>query len=128
MNERKSDRYDVSGLAEVQFEPGSNNKVLRNQPGIISQSEMDIVEAVALERTVDKVKDLYDEAHQFSSNDIQDIHHLWLGEIYEWAGQYRQVNLSSEGITYAAASQIPKLMNDGPPGKCSSPELRAHDE
>ncbi|MFV1957467.1 MAG: Fic/DOC family protein [bacterium] len=112
MTERKRDRYDVSELVEAQFEPGSKNKVLINQLGIISQSEMDIAEAVALERTVDKIKDFYDEAHQFSSKDIQDIHNLWLGNIYKWAGQYRQVNLSSEGITYAAASQIPKLMDE----------------
>ena len=30
---RKGDRYDVTGLAEAQFEPGSDHQVLRNKPG-----------------------------------------------------------------------------------------------
>jgi cell filamentation protein len=44
------DRYDVSDLPEAQFEPGSNDQVLRNRLGIISKQEMDAVEARALER------------------------------------------------------------------------------
>jgi cell filamentation protein len=112
MTDKKKDRYDVSGLIEAQFEPGSNDQVLKNHQGITSKPEMDIAEAVALEQTMDKIKDIYDEAHKFSSKDIRDIHKRWLGEIYEWAGSYRQINLSSEGITYATAAQIPKLMDE----------------
>ncbi|NOY86680.1 MAG: Fic family protein [Deltaproteobacteria bacterium] len=112
MTDRNKDRYDVSGLVEAQFEPGSINRVLKNLLGITSKPEMDRTETLALERTVDKVKDIYDEAHQFSLEDIRDIHKLWLCDIYKWAGSYRQVNMSSEGITYATAAQIPKLMDE----------------
>jgi cell filamentation protein len=33
-----------------------------------------------------------------------------LGEIYEWAGEYRQVNVSKDGFPFAAAAKIPSLM------------------
>ncbi len=40
-------KYDVSGLPEAQFEPGSSGRVLKNLLGIKNQREMDRVEAVA---------------------------------------------------------------------------------
>jgi len=45
---KKGGRYDVSGLAEAQYEPGSNDRVLRNLLGIVDPDEMDRVEARAL--------------------------------------------------------------------------------
>ena len=47
------DRYDVSGLPEAQFEPGSNGQVLKNRLGITSQQDMDVAEAMALEQAMD---------------------------------------------------------------------------
>jgi cell filamentation protein len=38
------------------------------------------------------------------------MHRLWLGKIYVWAGEYRWVNISKDGFAFAAASQVPKLM------------------
>jgi hypothetical protein len=46
-------RYDVSGLVEAQFEPGSNNAVLKNKLGITDPDEMDRVEAKALIKATD---------------------------------------------------------------------------
>lgn len=41
---------------------------------------------------------------------IRDIHHHWLRRIYQWAGNYRQVNLSKEDFTFPPAS-----LQDGSP-------------
>ena len=49
------DRYDVSGLSEAQFEPGSDGLVLKNLLGITSSAEMDIAEANALVVAVDRL-------------------------------------------------------------------------
>lgn len=38
------------------------------------------------------------------------MHQLWLGDIYEWAGHYRSVNISKDEFTFAMAAQVPKLM------------------
>jgi len=49
--------------------------------------------------------------HQFTAADVCELHKTWLGEIYSWAGQYRQVNLTKGGFPFAAAAQIPALMD-----------------
>ena len=38
------------------------------------------------------------------------MHRIWLGEVYEWAGQYRQVNISKGNFPFAMALQVPTLM------------------
>ncbi len=104
------DRYDISGLPEAQFEPGSNEQVLKNRLGIASKEAMDSTEARALQKTMDALVRTYDETHQFTAADICEIHRTWLGDIYDWAGRYRQVNLSREDFPFAAAAQIHALM------------------
>ena len=54
------DRYDVSGLNETQFEPGSDGSVLKNLLVITSPAERDVAEANALVETVDHLVRLYD--------------------------------------------------------------------
>jgi cell filamentation protein, protein adenylyltransferase len=104
-------RYDPSGI-ETEFEPGSKEQVLKNRLGIKARTAMDDVEAAALERTVDALVRTFDQEHCFTGADIGGFHQVWLGEIYEWAGQYRQVNVSKDDFPFAAAAQIPALMED----------------
>ena len=107
---KRGDRYDASDLPEAQFEPRSNGQVLKNRLGITSKQEMDDAEAVALEKTMDELVRKYGETHRFTAADIRECHQAWLGDIYEWAGRYRQVNISKEDFPFAAAAQIPSLM------------------
>ena len=79
-------RYDVAGLTKAQFEPGSNDLVIKNRLGITSPKVMDDTEALALERTIVGLVGKYNERHRFTAADICEIHKFWLGEIYEWAG------------------------------------------
>ena len=39
-------------------------------------------------------------------------HRKWLGNVYEWAGTFRTVNMGKGGFEFAAALQIPKLLED----------------
>lgn len=104
------DRYNGSDLPEAQFEPGSNDQVLKNRLGITSKQEMDDTEARALGKTMDALVRRYGESHRFIAADIRECHRIWLGDIYEWAGQYRQVNVSKDDFPFAAAAHIPSLM------------------
>ncbi len=104
------DRYDVSDLPEAQYEPGSDGQVLKNLLGIVSKQDMDAVEASALERTMDALVRTCDATHRVTAIDLCDWHRLWLGDIYEWAGQYRRLNISKDGFPFAAAAQVPTLM------------------
>jgi cell filamentation protein len=107
-----SDRYDASSLPETQFEPGSRGRVLKNKLCIKRKREMDEAESVALKTATDKVIDIYNSDHRFSAEDIKKMHKIWLGEIYEWAGEYRQVNVSKDDFHFAASLHIPQLMAD----------------
>jgi len=108
----RNDRYDMSDLPEAQFEPGSDDRVLKNRLGITSTEEMDLAEARALERTMDVLVRTYGETHRFTAADLCECHRLWLGDLYEWAGRYRQVNVSKDGFPFAAAAQVPALMDE----------------
>jgi len=105
-------KYDVAGLIEAQFEPGSDKRVLRNLLGIRRKREMDQAEGDALEAAVIESMGTYDEGHRFTSLDIRHMHNVWLGGIYGWAGEYRQVNVGKGGFLFAAAGQIPQLMTE----------------
>jgi len=105
------DRYDVSGLLETQFEPGSNGLVLKNLRGIASKHVMDQAEAQALEQAMDTLVRTYPETHRFTATDLRNCHSSWLGGIYEWAGHYRSVNVSKDGFPFAPAAQVPVLMD-----------------
>ena len=119
---KKGRRYDTSGIAEAEFEPGSERRVLKNLLGIIRKREMDQIEARELLRAHEEIVTLYDRDHQFSVRDICKMHQIWLGPIYPWAGNYRKVNLTRDNFTFAAANQITKLMDDfekGPLASCT---------
>lgn len=109
---KKDGRYDISDLPEAQFEPGSNEQVLKNRLGIKSPKEMDDAEIRALEKALAELLGKYDEKHCFTVADIREIHRCWLGEIYEWAGEYRQVNVSKSEFPFAAAARVPDLMRE----------------
>ncbi len=104
------DRYDTEGLVEAEFEPGSRKRVLKNLVSIKSKREMDALEYNSLTKTISNAFDQFDSHHQFTVHDLQEMHKNWLGAIYPWAGEYRQVNMSKDGFPFAAARLIPKLM------------------
>ena len=109
---KRDDRYDTSGLEEAEHEPGSRGRVLKNLLGIKGKREMDRVEAEEQMRALEELVRTYDQDHRFVASDISHIHKVWLGRVYRWAGQYRQVNLSKDNFPFATSEQIPGLMAD----------------
>jgi len=107
---RKGGRYNTSGLVEDRFEPGSRGRVLQNKQGITGKRAMDELEAREQFRVLNEMLDLYNQEHRFTAADICSMHEAWLGNIYEWAGKYRQVNISKGDFTFAMARQVPVLM------------------
>ncbi len=73
---------------------------------------MNRVEGREQMRALEELTALYDQGHRFTAADICRMHQIWLGPIYSWAGQYRQVNLQKGGLPFAAARHVPKLMTD----------------
>lgn len=106
----KRGKYDTAGLIEAQHEPGSRGRVLKNLLGIKKKREMDIAEAREQLRAIAELVVFYDRNHRVTAGDICNMHRVWLGGIYDWAGKFRQVNISKAGFLFAAAGQVPKLM------------------
>lgn len=104
-------RYDTSGLPEDQQEPGSAGTILKNLLGITTRQKMEIVEAEALWMAQSSLLEQIEQNQSFTARDICFMHRLWLGRIYPWAGEYRQVNISKGGFTFAMAHTIPELMS-----------------
>ena len=109
---KKENRYKTSHLIEDQYELGSSGRVLKNLLGIKNQREMDRFEAQEQLRTLKELTEIYGTNHKFTAGDIRNIHKIWLGRIYSWAGGYRSVNISKDGFPFAMATHIPKLMEE----------------
>lgn len=71
---------------------------------------MDEVETSEHLRAVNTFLEMFNREHRFTAADICSMHRIWLGEVYEWAGQYRQVNISKGNFPFAMALQVPTLM------------------
>lgn len=102
-------RYDVH-TGEGEYQPGSNEQVLKNLLGITSLEEMHEVELGLLAQLYEAVlvEDLPDRA--LTAEDLKTWHRRWLGNVYTWAGQERSVNMGKGGFSFAAAGQIPRLL------------------
>lgn len=102
-------RYEPAGV-ESEFEPGSRGRVLRNRLGITKVRDMQLAESQMLLLAQRKAIEAYAADHRFSSADIRELHRTWLRPIYDWAGEYRRVNLAKGGFQFANARLIPDLM------------------
>lgn len=107
-----SERYDTTGNPEGQYQPGSDDKVLLNKLGITDVEEMDDVELDLLAQLYTAVLEAVEVDQQLSVADICEWHRKWLGNVYEWAGKQRSVNMGKGDFHFAAAQQIPYCLNE----------------
>ena len=105
-------RYDTDQLTEAKFEPGSRGRVLKNLLGIRGKREMDSLEALSLSVATDWAIRHVTADQRFAAADICRWHKQWLGKVYPWASEYRQVNISKGGFVFAMAAQVPRLMRE----------------
>lgn len=105
-----SDRYNTDANSEAQYQPGSNDQVLRNKLGITDVKEMDDVELDLLEQLYDDVLDRVSLDQMLTVGDIREWHRKWLGNVYEWAGRERSVNMGKGDFEFAVAAQLPRLL------------------
>lgn len=104
--------YSTNELTEGQFESGSQNRVYKNLLGITKKREMDQIELQELVRASGELFNNFSTKQQIITDDIKQMHKVWLDKIYLWAGEYRRVNLTKDGFTFAAANRIPRLMKE----------------
>jgi len=104
-----TNRYAAHGSGS-EFEPGSRGRVMRNLRRIKSVREMEQHESEALLATTHRLIDTVRADQRFNERDIRDVHKDWLGGTYEWAGEYRRINVAKGNFMFAAAGRVPQLM------------------
>ncbi|UHD16817.1 Fic/DOC family protein [Thiocapsa bogorovii] len=78
--------------------------------GIFDPAEIAEVELVLLEKLYQAVLiDAFPD-RRLEIQDLKTWHRRWLGNLYDWAGEERSVNLSKGDFHFAAAAQIPRLL------------------
>lgn len=104
-----ANRYRARG-SQAETQPGSNDQVLRNIPGITDPAQMDEAELSLLLQLYECVMGDDFPERRLDVADLMEWHRLWLGNLYDWAGQVRSVNLAKGEFHFAAAAQIPRLL------------------
>lgn len=108
MNEMNGDRYQVSG-SQGRTQPGSNGQVLENRLCLTDPADMDELELHLLTQLYERllVAELPD--RRLTVDDLKAWHRQWLGNVYDWAGEERGVDMSKEGFLFAPVLQLPRL-------------------
>lgn len=104
-------KYDVGG-SQTQYQPGSNDEVLLNKQGITNRELIDDFELFLLGDLYEHVLENDFPNRQLTVADIKHWHKIWLGNVYDWAGLERSVNMGKGDFEFAAAQTIPKLLEE----------------
>jgi cell filamentation protein len=107
---RMSDRYTADGI-QGSFQPGSDCQVLANKLGITDPADMAEAELVLLSKLYEEVLIRNFPDRPLKVEDLKRWHSLWLGNVYEWAGMERSVNMSKDDFPFAAAGQVSRLLD-----------------
>lgn len=102
-------RYTVDG-SEGEYEPGSNALVLKNKLGITDPAEMQEAETELLLDLYTYVFGSVSPEQRLTVALIKEWHRKWLGNLFDWAGEERSVNMTKGGFLFAAAGQVPQLL------------------
>ena len=103
-------RYEASAGGEAGMEPGSGGRVLRNRLGIKKKTEIDQIELEHLLATQELWVAHVDYHTVFSASMLCQMHQDWLGKIYDWAGRYRNVEVSKGGFIWPPARLVGQNM------------------
>lgn len=102
-------RYQIAG-SQGALQEGSDDKVLENKLGITRVEDMNEAEIVLLQKLYVSVLHDHLPSGRIGVAHLRRWHKLWLGNVFDWAGQYRTVNMSKDGFPFAPSVQLTRLM------------------
>lgn len=105
-------KYEVHGV-EGQVQPGSQGNVLLNKLNITSEEDIQEAETTLLLQLYQHVftEDL-NARNQIGFQDILEWHRLWLGNIYDWAGRIRTVNMAKGDFQFAVVLYLDSIVRN----------------
>jgi cell filamentation protein len=115
-------RYVTPTGAEAETQPGSRDRVLRNLLGIRRKTEMDRAEFEALLRAQKGYLGRIGPDTRVTTVLLRQMHRDWLGDIYEWAGLYRTVELAKGSFRWPPAMRVEanmELFGSGVLARCT---------
>ncbi|AFK02674.1 filamentation induced by cAMP protein Fic [Emticicia oligotrophica DSM 17448] len=86
------------------------NENLPNKQGLLNKDEIDLAEFEGFLTAEILLTDKLTSKTKFDLKYIQNIHLLALGELYDFAGKWRTVNLSKGGYVFASAQFLDQTM------------------
>lgn len=101
-------KYELH-FAEDRFQPGSNETVLANKPGITNEHEMDALESGLLLMLYEHLFTRGQQPVILTFEQISHWHRLWLGNVYPWAGCLRSANLTKSVFSLLQQDGSPTL-------------------
>lgn len=97
-------RTTVSAWGDY-FWPGTT--VLANKLGITDPDTLKVKEAARTTRREQELRaGTVDLPRTFDADHLKALHKHLFQDVYEWAGQYREVNMSKDGVAFAARVDI----------------------
>src|SRR5437667_4927506 len=100
-------RYRDASGSEGDAQPGSRARVPRNRLGIVRKRDLDRAEYDRLVHVQLEYLDRINLETKFTAAMIRDMHRDWLADLYDWAGQYRTVELAKGGFRWPPAHRVP---------------------
>lgn len=93
------DRYDVTGNIEAEY-VDADQAVLVNKKGITELAQLHALEEEGLAKAYGSLLSQVRLDTLLTSELTRYVHREIFGEVYEWAGRWRTVNISKPGITW----------------------------
>lgn len=103
-------RYVTPEGPEAEAQPGSRGRVLLNLLGIKTKIKMDQVEYAALLKAQELFLTRIGPDTRFTAELIREMHRIWLGDIFAWAGEYRTVELQKGTFRWPPAFRVAQNM------------------
>ena len=113
-------RYDVSGNVEAQYLDAAQT-VLVNKQGATDLEALQVLEEEALAKAYGTLLSEVRTDTPMTCDQLRHIHDRIFGELYEWAGRWRAVQISKAG-GHLAATDFPRS-SDGWVRTASAPEI-----
>lgn len=105
------DRYDVSGNIEAQF-ADAEQLVLINKLGISDLESLQLREEAGLANAYESLIGEIRTDTPLSCDLLKHIHQRIFGDLFEWAGRWRTLQISKPGVTWPAAQYLDKSMQE----------------
>lgn len=105
----RQDRYDVEGNPEAEF-IDAEHTVLANLRGIDDLTELQIIEEEELAKAYEVLLNQVRTDTPLTNELVRHIHATIFGDIFEWAGRWRTVQISKPGAIWPPPQYLDAAM------------------